>query len=103
MKPMTLQQVAAVVGGQFQAPAAGDAVVEAVGPHIPEGVHFVPGHPLAGTEHSGPRSGFPTLFRNRWCILVPPENADADAVAVFGGPSWSRSERGSPKARWIFP
>ncbi|MDI3336768.1 prephenate/arogenate dehydrogenase family protein [Defluviimonas aestuarii] len=47
------------------------AVVEAVGPHIPEGVDFVPGHPLAGTEHSGPRSGFATLFQNRFTLLTP--------------------------------
>jgi cyclohexadieny/prephenate dehydrogenase len=56
------------------------AVIEAVAPHVPEGVHFVPAHPLAGTEYSGPRSGFATLFDNRWCILVP-EGADAEAVA----------------------
>jgi cyclohexadieny/prephenate dehydrogenase len=47
------------------------AVIEAVGPHIPEGVHFIPGHPLAGTEHSGPESGFAELFQNRWHLLVP--------------------------------
>lgn len=57
------------------------AVVEAVGPHIPEGVHFIPGHPLAGTEHSGPRSGFAELFDNRWCILLPPEGCDPEALA----------------------
>ncbi len=56
------------------------AVIDAVGPHIPEGVHFVPGHPLAGTEQSGPRSGFAELFDNRWCVLTP-EGADADATA----------------------
>ncbi len=39
------------------------AVVDAVAPHIPAGVHFIPGHPLAGTEYSGPRSGFATLFQ----------------------------------------
>ncbi|MDH5530862.1 MAG: prephenate/arogenate dehydrogenase family protein [Paracoccaceae bacterium] len=55
------------------------AVIEAVAPHMPEGVHFIPGHPLAGTEHSGPRSGFATLFENRWTLLVP-GNADAGAV-----------------------
>jgi cyclohexadieny/prephenate dehydrogenase len=49
------------------------AVVAAVGPHIPAGVHFIPGHPLAGTEHSGPHSGFATLFENRWCLLIPTE------------------------------
>ncbi|MEM1063950.1 MAG: prephenate/arogenate dehydrogenase family protein [Pseudomonadota bacterium] len=56
------------------------AVVEAVGPHLPDGVHFIPGHPLAGTEHSGPRSGFPELFEGRWCVLVPPEGTDPGAV-----------------------
>lgn len=57
------------------------AVIEAVGPHIPEGVHFVPAHPLAGTEHSGPRSGFASLFDNRFTLIVPAEGADRDAVA----------------------
>jgi cyclohexadieny/prephenate dehydrogenase len=57
------------------------AVIEAVGPHIPEGVAFVPGHPLAGTEHSGPRSGFATLFRNRWCLLTPTARSTPEAVA----------------------
>ncbi len=56
-------------------------VIDAVGPQIPEGVHFVPAHPLAGTEHSGPRSGFAELFDNRWCLLVPGEDSDPDAVA----------------------
>ena len=51
-----------------------------VGPHVPQGVHFVPGHPVAGTEHSGPESGFPELFDNRWCILTPPEGTDSAAV-----------------------
>lgn len=57
------------------------AVVEAVGPHIPPGVHFIPGHPLAGTEHSGPRAGFATLFRNRWWLLTPLPDTDPAAVA----------------------
>ncbi|MEH6652540.1 prephenate/arogenate dehydrogenase family protein [Loktanella salsilacus] len=56
------------------------AVIEAVAPFVPEGVHFVPAHPLAGTEHSGPRSGFATLFDNRWCIIVPTEGSDRAAV-----------------------
>ncbi|MGA9251114.1 MAG: prephenate/arogenate dehydrogenase family protein [Roseobacter sp.] len=56
-------------------------VIESVGPHLPDGVHFVPGHPLAGTEHSGPESGFAELFENRWCLLVPVEGTDAEAVA----------------------
>ena len=57
------------------------AVIDAVGPHIPNGVHFIPGHPLAGTEHSGPRSGFATLFRNRWWLLTPLPGSDPAAVA----------------------
>ncbi len=56
-------------------------VIEQVTPHVPPGVHFIAGHPLAGTEHSGPRSGFAELFDNRWCLLVPPEGADAGALA----------------------
>ncbi|SDH36015.1 prephenate/arogenate dehydrogenase family protein [Roseospirillum parvum] len=58
------------------------AVVRDVGPYLPEGVHFVPGHPIAGTEHSGPEAGFPELFRDRWCILTPPPGTDAGAVAT---------------------
>lgn len=57
------------------------AVIEAVSPHIPEDVAFVPGHPLAGTEYSGPRSGFATLFQNRWCLLTPCEKSTPEAVA----------------------
>ena len=45
-------------------------------PYMPDGVHFVPAHPVAGTEHSGPDSGFAELFINRWCILTPPAGAD---------------------------
>ncbi|MBU1174765.1 MAG: prephenate/arogenate dehydrogenase family protein [Alphaproteobacteria bacterium] len=55
-------------------------VVEVIRPHLPEGVHFVPGHPIAGTEHSGPSAGFATLFDRRWCILTPEPNADPAAV-----------------------
>jgi cyclohexadieny/prephenate dehydrogenase len=57
------------------------AVVAAVGPHLPEHVHFVPCHPMAGTEHSGPESGFAALYDNRWCLVVPPEGAEEAAVA----------------------
>ncbi len=56
------------------------AVIEDVGPLVPEGVHFVPGHPVAGTEHSGPEAGFPELFDGRWCILTPPPGTDEAAV-----------------------
>ncbi len=57
------------------------AVVAALAPLVPETVHLVPAHPVAGTEYSGPDSGFATLFENRWCILTPPEAADPAAVA----------------------
>jgi len=56
------------------------AVVKDMAPHLPAGVHFVPAHPVAGTEHSGPDSGFAELFANRWCILTPPEGTEASAV-----------------------
>jgi cyclohexadieny/prephenate dehydrogenase len=56
------------------------AVVAAVGPHLPAGVHLVPAHPVAGTEQSGPDAGFATLFVNRWCILTPPEGTPESAV-----------------------
>ncbi|HEX7791825.1 MAG TPA: prephenate/arogenate dehydrogenase family protein [Afipia sp.] len=48
--------------------------------HLPKTVHFIPAHPVAGTEHSGPDSGFAELFINRWCILTPPPEADPAAV-----------------------
>ena len=56
------------------------AVIAAVAPHLPAGVHFVPGHPIAGTEHSGPEAGFDTLFEGRWCILTPPPGTDEAAI-----------------------
>ena len=56
------------------------AVVRDMAPHIPAGVHFIPGHPVAGTEDSGPDSGFAELFINRWCILTPAKDADQAAV-----------------------
>ena len=56
-------------------------VIQSVGPHLPDNVHFIPAHPLAGTEHSGPEAGFAELFDNRWCLLVPAENTSTDAVA----------------------
>ena len=55
------------------------SVIEAVEPHVPDNVHFVPAHPLAGTEHSGPDSGFASLFDNRWCLITP---NGADNIAV---------------------
>ncbi|MGB6922979.1 MAG: prephenate/arogenate dehydrogenase family protein [Methyloceanibacter sp.] len=57
-----------------------NSVVRDMGPHLPRNVHFVPAHPVAGTEHSGPDAGFAELFENRWCILTPPEGTDPQAV-----------------------
>jgi len=56
------------------------SVIAQMGPHIPAGVHFIPGHPLAGTEKSGPDAGFAELFANRWCILTPLEGTDPAAL-----------------------
>lgn len=57
------------------------SIIEEVAPHVPDGVHFVPAHPLAGTEHSGPQSGFESLYDNRWCLLVPENGSNPDSVA----------------------
>ncbi len=56
-----------------------------VQPHVPAGVHFVPAHPVAGTEYSGPDAGFATLFLNRWCIMTPADGTDAEVVARVRG------------------
>jgi cyclohexadieny/prephenate dehydrogenase len=55
-------------------------VLREMAPHLPGTVHFIPAHPVAGTEHSGPDAGFAELFINRWCILTPPPGADPAAV-----------------------
>ena len=81
------EQVAKVIGPNLQ----DDAIVTDVGsvkssviaqmqPHLPDGVHLVPGHPIAGTEYSGPDSGFASLFENRWCVLTPEQSTDGTAV-----------------------
>jgi cyclohexadieny/prephenate dehydrogenase len=57
------------------------SIIKAVAPHLPAMVHFVPSHPVAGTEQSGPEAGFATLFFNRWTILTPPEGTNPKAVA----------------------
>jgi cyclohexadieny/prephenate dehydrogenase len=56
------------------------SVLREMSPYLPKTVHFIPAHPVAGTEFSGPDAGFAELFVNRWCILTPPEGADAAAV-----------------------
>lgn len=61
------------------------AVIEAVAPHIPAGVQFIPGHPMAGTEYSGPRAGFATLFQGRWWLLTPRPETDPAALARLRG------------------
>jgi cyclohexadieny/prephenate dehydrogenase len=61
-----------------------EAVIRDLAPYVPRGVQFVPGHPVAGTEHSGPESGFAELFRDRWCILIPLPETEPAAVAKVG-------------------
>ena len=86
--PGAMGPVAAAIGGSLEA----DAIVTDVGsvkarivqdvrPHLPAPQHFVPGHPVAGTEHSGPDAAFATLFQQRRCILTPLEDADPASVA----------------------
>jgi cyclohexadieny/prephenate dehydrogenase len=60
--------------------SAKQSVIRDLGPIVPEGVHLIPGHPVAGTEHSGPEAGFAELFQGRWCILTPPPGSDEVAV-----------------------
>lgn len=56
------------------------SVIAQMQPHVPEGVHFIPGHPLAGTEKSGPDAGFSGLFKGRWCIFTPLPDTDPEAL-----------------------
>jgi len=65
------------------------SVVAQVAPMTPEGVAFIPAHPLAGTEFSGPDAGFASLFRNRWCILTPQDGEDPARVARLAA-FWTR-------------
>jgi cyclohexadieny/prephenate dehydrogenase len=76
------------------------SVVAQMRPHIPEGVHFVPGHPIAGTEYSGPDAGFAELFRNRWCILTPLEGTPEgpiERLTRFWEACGSRVDRMDPQ------
>jgi cyclohexadieny/prephenate dehydrogenase len=59
------------------------AVVRAMAPHLPSAVDFIPGHPIAGTEYSGPDAGFATLYHNRWCVLTPGPEVRDEAVERF--------------------
>jgi cyclohexadieny/prephenate dehydrogenase len=56
------------------------SVIDQMAPHLPPGVHLVPGHPVAGTEYSGPDAGFAELFEGRWCIFTPPEGTNPAAI-----------------------
>ncbi len=60
------------------------SVIAQIRPHVPDGVHFIAGHPIAGTEKSGPDAGFASLFAGRWCILTPEPDADEAAVTKLG-------------------
>jgi len=62
-----------------------EAVFKALAPLLPSHVHLIPGHPVAGTEQSGPAAGFATLFDGRWCILTPEEGVDPGALARLTG------------------
>ncbi len=87
-----MEAIAAEIGPHLKAGATvtdvgsvKQAVIAAVAPHMPAGVHFIPGHPMAGTEYSGPRSGFATLFQNRWWLLTPLEGTDVAALDRLTG------------------
>lgn len=76
------------------------SVRNAMAPHLPAHVHFVPGHPVAGTEHSGPDAGFAALFKGRWCILTPEETTDraaVDRLAAFWTACGSKVEEMTPE------
>ncbi|WP_420960577.1 prephenate/arogenate dehydrogenase family protein [Brucella sp. IR073] len=76
------------------------SVIAQMQPELPENVHFIPGHPIAGTEYSGPDAGFAELFTGRWCILTPLPNTDENAVArlsAFWEACGSRVDRMDPQ------
>ena len=82
------KEIAAAIGAHLKPGAilsdvgsVKSAVIRDVTPFIPEGVHFLPAHPIAGTEESGPDAGFASLFDHRWCIITPAPGADEAAVA----------------------
>jgi cyclohexadieny/prephenate dehydrogenase len=80
--PVTAQIAGALAPGAILSDVGSvkSSVLRDMAPHVPAGVHLVPAHPVAGTEHSGPDAGFAELFVNRWCILTPPPGADRAAV-----------------------
>lgn len=79
----TFEEIAKTIGPYIKAGAivtdvgsVKASVIKMIAPHLPESVHLVPAHPIAGTEHSGPESGFKELFEGRWCLVTPPQNTD---------------------------
>src|SRR5262249_32102742 len=72
------------------------AILRDMAPYIPAGVHFVPAHPVAGTENSGPDAGFAELFVDRWCILTPPaaprrlRSNGSPHSGACSAPTWKR-------------
>ncbi|MHA7971474.1 prephenate/arogenate dehydrogenase family protein [Rhizobium sp. CAU 1783] len=76
------------------------SVIAQMAPHMPDNVHFIPGHPLAGTEKSGPDAGFSGLFQGRWCIFTPLPGTDAGALAklrTFWGALGSKIDEMDPE------
>ena len=57
-----------------------ESVIRAMVPHLPNSANFVPGHPIAGTENSGPDAGFASLFEGRWCIITPTDDTSQSAI-----------------------
>ncbi len=83
----TYESIASVIGPHLKpgvvvtdVGSVKQAVIRDVDQYLPDGVHFIPGHPIAGTEKSGPDAGFAELFDGRWCILTPPPGADQRAI-----------------------
>lgn len=90
--PLAMGEVAAAIVPNLSAGAiltdtgsVKGSVVRDVAPHVPDGVHFIPGHPVAGTEKSGPGAGLADLFDDRWVILTPEDGAEDDAIARLTG------------------
>jgi len=76
------------------------SVIAQMLPHVPAGVHFIPGHPIAGTEHSGPDAGFASLFEGRWCVLTPIPGTEEDEISrlrTFWEKLGSRVDRMEPE------
>ena len=56
------------------------SVIDGLSSVLPENINFVPAHPIAGTEKSGPEAGFETLFEGHWCVITPTKNTDKEAI-----------------------